>query len=314
MRLVDMLVSDSMRFVMEHPLEYMLKRFQTNVWIVPALGLSLLPLIRLPRRPLFALPLFILILLFQVRTLAQYGSIFVESGNTVDHTGLLMFMYDAAPIWTEQFWTVLGIIGGVLVSLHLTAYGEDLYRWLRSHPWQRGATDPLLMLYFLAVLLSIVTFLISFFLFDRYLMPILPLLMVPELRRLSTSNGSMRLKWRWILALPVALFALVSQKDYMAHSAARWQAAEQLVAQGARHEQIDAGFEWAGWYSYEAGAKYIRDTQDFTHAGFPPDAIGDSAFAVGDSARSDYSEVGSIPYQSWLEGGLIRRVLLLKRK
>lgn len=314
MRLVDILVGGLMQFPVKHPSEYMLRRLQADVLMIPALGLSLLPLVRVPRRLFLSGLLLTLIIIFQVKSREFYGSTFPLPGSIVDRTGFIMLFYDAAPIWTEWLWLLLGILGSLSISLHLVAYAEQIVNCLRSNkPWRQRAVDPALLLYFLAFLLLASTQ-VSIFLVDRYLLPILPLLIIAGLRSLRRPEIVGRCSWRWALIIPVALFAIIGQRDYMAHSSARWQAAEQLVLQGARHEQIDAGFEWAGWHSYEAGASYIREKQDFTHAGFPPNAVLDSAFAVGDSTRSNYVEVGSLPYASWLEGGRIRRVLLLKRK
>jgi len=313
-RIVDLVVRDSLLFGIDYPIQYITKRLQLDVWVAPVLGISLLPLIRFPRRPLWSVPLLALIILFQVKSLVSYGSVFPRSGNIVDHTGFIMQFYDAAPIWTEWLWVLIGIFGALIVSLHVVASLEQLYGWLRTRPWKQRVEDPALLLYALALLQIAATFIASSFLFDRYLLPILPLLIVPELRRLGSHQGTRGRDWQWALALPVALFAVVGQRDYMAHATVRWQAAEQLASQGVRHEQIDAGMEWAAWHSYKAAADFIREKQDFTHRFFPPGAILDPAFAISDSPRPGYIEIGSMSYESWLNGGQTRHVLLLKRE
>ena len=86
-------------------------------------------------------------------------------------------------------------------------------------------------------------------LYDRYLLPLLPgalalgALSLPE-RRLTLAS----------LAAGVLLFAVWSvtwERDYLQRQAAVWSAANALVAQGIAPTEIDAGFEWNGWYRGE---------------------------------------------------------------
>jgi 4-amino-4-deoxy-L-arabinose transferase-like glycosyltransferase len=296
-------------------LEFALDRAQRLDWMMTALGLSLMPLLVRPRRPLLALPLFCLLVVLQVRSAQAYGSLFPPSGNIVDHTGYVMGYYDAAPIWSRWVWIGLGITGTLLVSLALTSYGEQVWSWLRSRPWRERAADPAFLLYLLALGMVAVLVLLPPFLFDRYLLPIIAALMLPALRRMSAASTGNTPRLSWLLVLPLALFALVAQRDYLAHAAARWQAAEQLAAEGIPHGQIDAGFEWAGWYLYDEGARRIRQTGDLTYIYFPAYAALDPVYVVSDLPREGYTQVGlSSPYQSWLDGGQVRRVLVLKRQ
>ena len=312
-RMVDLLVSGALESGLRDPLEYLTRRLQLDTWVAPALGLSLLPLIRLPRRPLYAVPLLALIVFFQVKSLTSYGSVFPRSGNIVDHTGFVMQFYEAARIWSEELWVLLGVFGALIVSLHVVASAELAYKWLRARPWRQRIEDPALLLYAMALLQIAATFIASSFLFDRYLLPILPLLMVPELRRLAKREAGQGRDWRPALVLPIALFSIIGQRDYMEHATVRWRAAEQIATLGVSPEQIDAGMEWAAWHSYATAADYIREKQDLTHAIFPPDAILDPAFAVSDLRLQGYTEIDSLPYVSWLNGGQARRVLLQKR-
>jgi len=298
---------------MKNPLQYIPGRFVLDIWVLPAVGLSLLPLIRFPRLLILSGLLLAFIIPFQVKSIELLDSTFPLNGNIVDHTGFVMQFYDAAPIWTEWFWLLLGILGALVIALYLVVYAEQIVHWLRTKPWQQRGMEPALLLYFLTFLLVAAVHMAAY-LVDRYLLPVLPLLIVAELQRLSKTGTAGRSSWRWAIIVPLALFAVIGQRDYMAHATTRWQAAEQIASQGVRPEQIDAGMEWAGWYSYKAGEQYIRDKQDFTYLQFPPDAVLDPAFAVSDSPRPGYIEIGSMSYESWLNGGQPRRVLLLKRK
>jgi hypothetical protein len=208
----------------------------------------------------------------------------------------------------------------VLFSLHITTCGEWFRDWLKAHKqqiWRARSDDPVILLYTLGIMLVVPTFILSRASFDRYMLPLMPMLMLPSLQRIGAGNvrtPQTSQKWRWLLIVPLALFSVLGMRDYMAHTSLRWQAAEQLVAQGARYNQVDAGYEWIGQYLYEDGVRYIRQTHDMSHIGQPAFAVLDPLYVVGYMPLDGYTQIGSLPYQSWLEGGPTRYVLLLKRK
>jgi hypothetical protein len=73
-----------------------------------------------------------------------------------------------------------------------------------------------------------------------------------------------------MLELAAVLFAVLGQRDYMAHATVRWQAAEALAAHRDPRDKIDAGFEWEEWYLFDEGLSYMQRTGDYTNAGHPP--------------------------------------------
>src|SRR5205823_2361138 len=109
--------------------------------------------------------------------------------------------------------------------------------------------------------------------------------------------------WRWLSIIPLALFSVVGMRDYMTQASLRWQGAEQLVAQGARYNQVNAGYEWIGQYLYADGVRYIRQTHDMSHLDQPGFAVLDPVYVVSYRLLNGYTQIGSLPYQSWLEGG-----------
>ncbi|HET6261307.1 MAG TPA: hypothetical protein VFG99_03580, partial [Chloroflexia bacterium] len=161
------------------------------------------------------------------------------------------------------------------------------------------------------------TLVFATYLFDRYWLPLLPIIIAAALRRLSPSTSveqPTRRQWQWALLVPLALFSLFAQRDFQEHATARWHGAEQLAAQGIPRQQIDAGYEWAGWYLYDEGAAYLRAERKFSDIPFPGYALLDPVYLVSDIEIPGYTQVNSLSYTSWLNGGQERNVLLLKRK
>jgi hypothetical protein len=306
--------------------DYAISKLLGLASIVSLPGLCLIPLLHFPRKPLRALPLFALLLTFQIANFQGMGSMFAPVGNVVSDQGFSMAFGTMSPIWGEWVWTVLSIVGIASFSLYVTTCLEWTLDWLRAQRRDGRSGDPALILYMMCAVLAAITFILPPVTFDRYLLPILPALMVPALRRMDdgrqptlkrregTDDGRRMTVVRWLLLIPLALFSVVGMRDHMEHSALRWQAAESLVASGARYNQVDAGFEWLGHYMYRDGVEYIRRTGDTTEIVFPVYAVLDAVYVVSDLPRDGYAQVGALPYHSWLEGGQTRNVLLLKRK
>jgi 4-amino-4-deoxy-L-arabinose transferase-like glycosyltransferase len=314
--------------------EFVLWRAQRIAWLLPGLGLSLLPCLRLPRRNWLLVSFLGFVLFCGLQGAYAAEGPFSVNGNIIDDTGSLMYYYVAAAIWSSQIWSLLALVGVVNFCLYGAALLEQMWRWLCARPW-RGPNrleNPALFLYALGLPLAAVVVLLTPFVFDRYWLVILPILILPALRTsaeyrvlsaewpvhtrhspLATRHSSLVLG-RWLALVPIALFALLGQRDYISHAAARWQGAQSLVAQGVDPKHIKAGYEWDDWYSFQEGARFIRATNDLTHIDYPPDAVKDPVYRVADLPFDGYTQVGSLPYKSLLEGGITRHVLLLKRQ
>ena len=169
------------------------------------------------------------------------------------------------------------------------------------------------------------------FLFDRYWLAVLPMLMIAPLRRLSldaqpdisaldsvapdaTRKAQAFWRLRWAVLVPIALFSLLAIRDYKEHANTRWQAAQSLIERGIQPSEIRAGYEVDGWYNFRSGAQYIRQTGDLTHINYPPDAVIDAMYMVNDIPVKGYVQIGSLIYHSWLDGGAAKQVLILERQ
>lgn len=295
-------------------------RTERLTWVFSATGLFLLPALRLPRRPLVALPAIIVMLFFQMSNLATYGTLFPENGSVIDHTGFGMFEYHKTPVLAEQVWTLAGIAGGVVFAFVLTDIGVQAWQWLRSRPWQhRSGSNLSLLIYTTGIAMAGGIFSLTPFIFDRYILSILPVLIIATLRRTQSSvlatnkerPAIFALRWTGMAAL--AILALLGLQDYKWHAEARWAAAESLLASGVPVRQIDAGFEWQGWNLYQEGARYIRQSGDYSHAAFPPAVLLDPVYLVSDTPVEGYTLISTHPYMSWLHVRNAPQVLVLKR-
>jgi 4-amino-4-deoxy-L-arabinose transferase-like glycosyltransferase len=306
--------------LVEDPLGYIQGRMMHITWTVSALGLYLLPALRMPRRSALALLFFVPLAFFLLRSGQIFGSLFPVSGNMVDHTGFEFGYYSAETTWSQSVWAILGVASAIVLSLHGAMCLERGWDWLRHarRSEQSRLADPLLLPCLLGLMLTLTVLFVTPSLYDRYWLPVLPFLLLPGLRpskQSSDEDSSPRRipVWRWLLLLPLAIFSMVGQRDYMEHAALRWQGAESLVAQGAQYSQVDAGFEWQGWNLFEEGARRQREKPLKKYIPFPPSLVLDSVYLVSDLPKTGYIEIGRLPYKSWLNGGHERFVRLLRR-
>lgn len=310
-------IADTMQSILADPGNYLVNQMQRFTWVVTLPGLCLLPFFSITRKPLLGLLFFIFLALFQFRGLPLFGSLFVEFGNIVDHTGLVLYDYNKPVLWSEQMWSVLGIIGSLSFAFFLANCVLAAWDWLRSKPLrERGHNDdPALFFYLTGLLLAGIT-LVSPFLFDRYLLPIMPAMLLFPLRRWSAQAALGKPKALvvpWLLLLPVALFSVVAMRDYKAETAARWDLAESVAASGVKREEINAGYEWLGWYLFPEGVDYIHASNDYREAPFAAMAMLKQVYLVSEQPKSGYTQVGETTYDAWLLGGQERKILLLKK-
>ncbi|HEX9986876.1 MAG TPA: glycosyltransferase family 39 protein [Chloroflexia bacterium] len=311
-----------------NPLRYLAEQSLLLSWVLTTPSLCLLPLVWRPRRVLLVIPFLLVLMAFQIYTTRYYGTMFPRYGSLVDVGGFNMLDYTVAPILNQGIWLIAGVVAALVLAFYLAACAERTYGWARSAA-SRREVEPDAMLYILAFLMTCVVFLLPTGLFDRYMLPVVVILMIPALRHIDAPPGRppldeapvpsrnvMRdLAWRWALLLLLALFSLVGQRDYMDHATVRWGAAESLVAQGVEPRYIEAGYEWAGWHLLERGVEIIRATypQPYRRLPLPSNLIADPRYLISDLPRAGYTEVESFPYRSWLDLGQERLVLVLKR-
>src|SRR4029077_4510379 len=99
-----------------------------------------------------------------------------------------------SPLWHPLVWVVLGIAGVTVFSLYTVTWVGWARDWLRQHKQRRSQSeqsgqarsdDPALFLYAPGLLLALPPFVFSPVHFDRYMLPLIPMLMLPSLRRID---------------------------------------------------------------------------------------------------------------------------------
>lgn len=170
--------------------------------------------------------------------------------------------------------------------------------WKKLQPRQRRFSGFLL----LANLLYLPAMSITSF-FDRYILLIIAsaiLLLLPHAR---LPKRHMLLPFLPFLLL--ALFSLLATHDYLAWNRARHKAFLWLQEEGVTVRQMDAGFEYNGFYNYhedrilEAGRSHWWVTDD--------------EWMIAFGAAPGYEKMKSFGYRRWLWGGSRDKIWVLRK-
>jgi hypothetical protein len=142
--------------------------------------------------------------------------------------------------------------------------------------------------------------------FDRYMLPYLPLLLIPatvELRRHPPRK--LAVIAAFVATLGYAVFSASAVHDYMAWNRTRWQAITHLTNDlGVPAERLDGGFEFNGLYTYSED--YVR------MPGRSPWWVKDDEYVIAFDVLPGYRAFKLYPVRSWLPAG-IKYIYVLKR-
>ncbi len=244
------------------------------------------------------------LLLWQGRTMPLSGNILFDIGlgpALLRDTYLLRLPHwPTAPKELWLFVTVAAVLGSILLIRRVGIVVVQMIKLLNL-----GSSDEqvyISCLLFLAVFLYSIFIAITGFL-DRYLIWLLPLLMCIML----AWKNSIRLRAS-VLSYSVAvaiitiygLFALGGTHDYLAWNRARWQAIADLMEKdGISFKKIDGGFEFNGWYAYDA--KYhISPSKSWWW-------VDNDDYVISFGPILGYREMRRYPFKRWIppEGGNI---------
>jgi 4-amino-4-deoxy-L-arabinose transferase-like glycosyltransferase len=194
--------------------------------------------------------------------------------------------YATAPRWFWVLVTVFGVIGAsALLSTLFVVIARERSR----------LTSFLLWVFFLY--LAVISFR-GFF--DRYLIfPLFILIPIVAASLPTTAANTRVLKpLAWLTVFSFAVFAIAGTHDYFAWNRARWQAAHDLVdVQGVSAMEIDGGWEFNGWYSYEP------QFRDVGGVSFAPSMRHGDEYILAMQPMSNYEVVSRYSFQRWLPWG-----------
>ncbi len=257
----------------------------------------------------------------------------------------------AGPLW---LWLFLSLVAALLTAGLLATATEATIEWWQNPSPQGGSADPspfgggwvgerakalepVNFVYLAGLLVGLPSLLLTTNFMDRYLVPLIPFVILVALRRPQFKNTiyptlairrqgaiyrapTIRLIFYLSAIIFYLAFSLIAQRDYFAYAQARWDAGQWVISQGVKYEQLDGGYEWNGWWLYGQAAAAIRGQPDVHYPpgsaagpGFPPDAVIDPVWRLESAEDGGYHAVRQFGYTSWLDGGEIRYVLVLKR-
>lgn len=158
------------------------------------------------------------------------------------------------PVAFWVFVTVISWLGAALLILNTTPFLPQLFRRIRPVSISTPDRPPIAAFFLLSTLFYLIPLLMTGF-FDRYLIPVLPLLAAFVI----ASQTATEYRWTRIYSGVAAafviifgLFAIIATRDYLEWNRIRWLAARNLLAsQHVSPHKVDGGFEFNGWYSYE---------------------------------------------------------------
>ncbi len=208
----------------------------------------------------------------------------------------------STPSVLKMFWlviTAIGVIGAALLLQYLflsmmqTFYAYKISEVVgQSENWLTTLIVSFIFIYFLP--LGIQGF------FDRYLILLLPLLMM--LVSISTTNIS---NWNVnpnVISIALIMmflyggFTIGATHDYLSWNRVRWQALHSLMKESQiSPNHIDGGFEFNGWYLY-----------DFKYKEKPNKSwwwVDNDDYIISFSPINGYEEVKQYPVRRWLPFG-----------
>jgi len=224
-------------------------------------------------------------------------------GNILDSAGIgpptlrdTYILGSTLPALPNQFWllmTWIGMAGSALIIATLTVFAKQLIAGLRFGKTNFETISAVFLL------LCAASYLFPIFtsqVFDRYLVPVIPLLMLGILSFFTGTEapyGRLCLYSGCALLLAVAFFSIGTTRDYLTWNRVRWQALTELTqVEQVAGKDIDGGFEFNGWKFYDPAYARVPDKSWWW-------VHGDTYLITFHSALG-YNTVKEYPYSHWL--------------
>ena len=250
-------------------------------------------------------PLLVVLLANGVLLAAQYavGKNFPYGGNILYNWGLgpelLADVYTLGLSRnTPQYPLPLMVGTGYLSQLSATVLSVLAWqRWRVLQPSHRAFFTFLLLLNAGNFLVMSVT---AFF--DRYIL----LSVLSALLFFTTFVEKPKPLRRYLLLLVFGLFSLLATRDYLAWNRARAQAYEWLQEKGVGIRQMDAGYEYNGWYNYQRERQEVPGQSWWW--------VNDDRWMIAFGPVPGYRELQRFPFRRWLWAGQQDDIFVLERQ
>jgi 4-amino-4-deoxy-L-arabinose transferase-like glycosyltransferase len=173
--------------------------------------------------------------------------------------------------------------------------------------------EPVECLYLVGIFLLAGTFLARMEIYVRYLLPVIPFVIIAGLKQLEGRSMRQIAPTLAVLVITGAVGVALHLDDY-SFLKARWQAGHDLVAQGVPYTQINNGFTWDGYYLYDQALREVgsRDLETLGSETLPEKII-DPVFVIGINQPEGYTTVHTYSYFSLLDGMTSRKIYVMKR-
>lgn len=246
--------------------------------------------------------------------LPRLGNILTDTGMgplTLRDTYILNVNLPVPNWHTKSIWdmlTVCGALGAVLILLLLAQSAASLSRELKfsslfSRPLASVSTSsspigPWLLATLLTNIIAYSTLLALGSPFDRYVLPLYPLVMMLVVYSLGSRFdfalfGHLGRAMTLSILCLYAFYSVGSSHDYMALNRARWQALDDLTSKyDVSPNLIDGGYEFNGWH---LSSKNYKPTADKSHWWVDRD---DYIIAIG--PIPGYKAIARYPFRRWL--------------
>ncbi|HMQ48359.1 MAG TPA: glycosyltransferase family 39 protein [Saprospiraceae bacterium] len=111
--------------------------------------------------------------------------------------------------------------------------------------------------------------------------------------------------FKWGILAALSLFSLLATKDYLSWNRARQQAFRYLEEQGISIRQMDAGYEYNGWYNYHPNPIKNEDRSYWW--------VSDDTWKITFGTLPGHQVLHTVPYRRWLWGGQQDAILVLQQ-
>ena len=135
---------------------------------------------------------------------------------------------------------------------------------------------------------------------DRYLLPLLPLVVILGVWALQRETLNRTAMWTAVAAL--GFFSIVGTRDVLVFQESVWSIASSLNRQGVANTRLDAGYAWDAYHLWEYGDEneIPRQTPDGAWWTDAYATATDSSYVLAGKPLPGYDVISIHPYSAWL--------------